>query len=457
MIAAPPAEQFPAYPSSWYLFGRAREIRRRPISKTLLGRRLVCFRTDDGQLAILDARCAHLGADLSRGCVVGETIICPFHNRRYGADGRCAYIPASAEIPAFARVRSYPVVERHGFVYFFNGPRALFPLPFFPDADPEEFIASEPFKAELECPWWMIGANVFDMQHFRAAHERKMIGEPQVECPSPYARSVAADFTVLGESLRDCLVRRLAGEHVRMSFTDWCGNIIFATPTFRRTTSYGMLITDPLGPGRVRVTGTVFVRKRQGLLGRLLIDPLHVRIRRYFIQAFLQSDARLGRKGLRYNPEALLECDRELIDYFQWLASLPVGGEDGLAAEDNPCNRFPGIYTSGRKGGLWWRVALRQWNGFRSFRRRGICLERCASCPAARSPAICSAGGWSRIALPPASPRCWMAAARTWELTWGKGLFSAIVCNALFITENMGLTADAPAFRPRPGFLPLPA
>ena len=32
MIQAPPAEVFPEYPASWYLFGESREIRKGPVS-----------------------------------------------------------------------------------------------------------------------------------------------------------------------------------------------------------------------------------------------------------------------------------------------------------------------------------------------------------------------------------------------------------------------------------------
>src|SRR5439155_18370363 len=72
---APPAEaRFPAYPATWYLFGHRDELRRGPVSKDLLGRRLVAFRTGAGRAAVLDARCAHLGADLGRGRVVGDGI-----------------------------------------------------------------------------------------------------------------------------------------------------------------------------------------------------------------------------------------------------------------------------------------------------------------------------------------------------------------------------------------------
>ncbi len=323
MPTAPAADCFPDYPASWYLFCRSRDLCRGPLSRDLLGRRLVAFRTPGGQIAVLDGRCAHLGADLGAGCVLADSLQCAFHNWRYGSDGRCVHIPAAPEPPEFARLRSYPAVERHGFVFFFNGARALFPLPFFPGVDPDDFCAAKPFDAVLQCPWWMVGANVFDVQHFRAAHDRKLMSPPVVESPSPFARRISASFSVLGDSVRDHLVRRLAGESVNMSFTDWCGNIIFATPKFRRTTSYGMLITEPLGRQRVRVHGIVFVPRSRTALGRLLLDPLHARVRRYFIMAFLQSDAKLGTKGLSYNPDGLIEGDGELIRYFDWLASVP--------------------------------------------------------------------------------------------------------------------------------------
>ena len=322
-LTAPAADCFPAYPASWYLFCESHSLANGPFSREILGRRLVAFRTASGRLTVMDGRCAHLGTDLGAGRVIDETLECPFHNWRYGSDGRCVRIPASADIPDFARQRTYPAIERHGFVFFFNGPTPLFALPFFPGEEPDDFLPSRPFDAILKCPWWMVGANVFDVQHFKAAHDRQLIGPVEVECPSPFARRITADFSVLGDTLRDRLVRWLAGDRVRMSFTDWCGNILFATPTFRRTTSYGMLISEPLGPDRVHVHGIVFIRRRKSRLGRWLLDPVHVRIRRYFIKEFLQSDAKLGTKGLRYNPTSLLEGDEELIRYFTWLASVP--------------------------------------------------------------------------------------------------------------------------------------
>ena len=135
--------------------------------------------------AVMDGRCAHLGTDLGAGRVVDETLECPFHNWRYGSDGRCVRIPASVDIPDFARLRTYPAIQRHGFVFFFNGTQPLFPLPFFPGEDPADFVPSRPFDAILQCPWWMVGANVFDVQHFKAAHDRQLVERRGGGMPDP--------------------------------------------------------------------------------------------------------------------------------------------------------------------------------------------------------------------------------------------------------------------------------
>src|SRR4051794_29170187 len=117
---APPSTCFPAQPASWYLFCPERELYRGPVSKPILGKRLVAFRTASGKVSVLDAHCSHLGADLGCATVTGETIQCPFHHWHYGIDGQCTHIPALNRIPPFARQRSYPAVLRHGYLFFFN-------------------------------------------------------------------------------------------------------------------------------------------------------------------------------------------------------------------------------------------------------------------------------------------------------------------------------------------------
>jgi nitrite reductase/ring-hydroxylating ferredoxin subunit len=324
MVLAPPPERFPTYPVSWYLFGAARQLRGGPVSREMLGRRLVAFRTASGRVAVLDGQCSHFGADLGRGCVVGESLRCPFHHWEYGVDGRCTRIPATPNVPAHARQTSYPAVERHGFVFFFNGPEPLFPLPFFPEARPEEFVPGRPFGTVLRCPWYLIGANAFDLQHFRAAHDRRLVSEPVVQCRGPFARYASARFAVSGDSLQDRLTRWLAGDEVEMAITDWCGNLMFATATFRRTRSYGMIVTEPLATGGVRVRVIVFLPRSKSRLAQALLDPLRLAIRRLAIMRFLSPDAGLL-DGVRYNPGGLIDTDKDLSEYLQWLSVVSHG------------------------------------------------------------------------------------------------------------------------------------
>jgi phenylpropionate dioxygenase-like ring-hydroxylating dioxygenase large terminal subunit len=306
----------------------------------MLGRRLVAYRTASGRAVVMDGHCSHLGADLGRGCVIGDRIQCPFHHWEYDADGRCRHIPVTEAIPSTARQTVYPAVERHGTVFFFSATQPLFPLPFFAGADPALFAAARPFETVLDCPWYMVGSNAFDLQHFRAAHDRRLSADPEVTCPHPFARRASARFRVAGSSLQDRLTRRFAGAEVEMAITDWCGNLMFATATFRRTTSYGMVVTEPLDCGKVAVRVIVFLPRSRWAVARLVRDPLRLAVRRLFIKRFLSSDA--GRlDGARYSPHGLIDCDGALVEYFAWLAAAARGVPHEAAPATPPRGRSP--------------------------------------------------------------------------------------------------------------------
>jgi nitrite reductase/ring-hydroxylating ferredoxin subunit len=291
------------------------------VTRELFGHRLVAFRSESGKVSVLDARCAHLGTDLGRGCVIGESIRCPYHHWEFGLDGRCSRIPASADIPAFARQRVFPTAQRHGYLFVFNDREPNFPLPFYQGVTPDELLCSRPDSVVLDCPWYMIGANAFDLQHFRASHDRVLMGEPAVDCPAEFARRASARFSVSGNSLQDRLTRLLAGDEVSLSITDYCGNMMFATAKFRRASSYGLVVTQPLDTGRVLVRLFVMKRRSRSLIGRLFYDRLSLAVRQRFLRNFLSSDVeRLI--GVRYSPGRLIAADQILMEYFQWLAAV---------------------------------------------------------------------------------------------------------------------------------------
>jgi 3-ketosteroid 9alpha-monooxygenase subunit A len=112
----------------WHCLGLADRFRegdpgsasRRPHAVQAFGTKLVVFADAAGELHVLDAYCRHMGGDLTMGTVKGDQVACPFHDWRWGGDGRCAQIPYARRVPPAARTRSWRTLELNGqlFVWF---------------------------------------------------------------------------------------------------------------------------------------------------------------------------------------------------------------------------------------------------------------------------------------------------------------------------------------------------
>jgi len=293
----------------------------------MLGRKLVAYRGDSGRVVVLDGRCVHQGADLSAGAIVGESLRCPFHGWCFGADGVCNHIPATDDVPGFARVRSYPAEERHGDIYFFNAHAALFPLPFFRDADPGQFAAARVFTIEYDGPWYMIVANAFDMQHFRVVHDRKLIGEPVIDHPTPFARRIRYEVSVDGDILADRFLRRFVGDRVKVDQTVYGGNVLTTRAQFKNAESYVFFVASSTPDGRTRMDLTPMLRRPCAgtpSLPRRAVEFISLWVRRRLTGAFLTNE-NTHLKSIRYSPTTLIEADRPIIDYLHWLTTLPAG------------------------------------------------------------------------------------------------------------------------------------
>jgi aminopyrrolnitrin oxygenase len=312
----------PPAPASWFLFGESREIGTAPVARTFFGERLVAFRTDTGRAAVLSARCSHMGADLGLGEVRGEHLVCPYHRWAYGTDGRCARIPDSTEIPPFARQRSYPVLERHGYLFFFRGRAATFPLPFFEGLEPEALVAGRAYHFDAECPWHLIAGNAFDLQHLRPVHNRRLLCEPVIDAPCPHSRRIRYESEVLGVTAADRCVRALAGDRVAISIRVWAGNFTLVTARFPRLTSYILVLAAPSAAGHCRVSTLVFRERARNALERGLLQPLSLAVRRTLTGRFLQEDiSRLA--GIVCDPRRLHPLDHELARFVEWVTLLP--------------------------------------------------------------------------------------------------------------------------------------
>ena len=312
------------YPRAWYHFATEKELRHGPVTKHLLGKHLVGFLTKSGAPGVLSNRCAHMGSDLGNGCVVNDSIQCSLHHWEFATDGRCTNIPSNPQadaVPGFARQQSFPAVRRQGSVYFFNGKTADHPLPFFAGIEPDQLVAAKPFVEYVDCPWYMIGANAVDLQHFEIAHDRQLQSDPVVDYPDPLAHRTECHFSVAGKSVADQFTKRFGGVEVRLGVTDWCSTIILAHSRLKRTETFGLVAVTPISSDRTMAHVTVMAHASAGPVGRALVDPMRAFVRRLLIRAFLRNDIdRLS--GTRFSPDTLIGIDQPFAEYFDWLATI---------------------------------------------------------------------------------------------------------------------------------------
>jgi 3-ketosteroid 9alpha-monooxygenase subunit A len=144
-----------------------------------LGRDLVLWRGEDGVAHVMDAHCAHLGANLAvGGTVEGDSIRCPFHAWRYDGTGVCVEIPYSDRIHPKARVRSHTVIERNGFVMLWWHPLGEPPaweLPTLPEYESDGWTDYRRHEWSVATHWQEVLENAVDTSHFHYMHGTEMV------------------------------------------------------------------------------------------------------------------------------------------------------------------------------------------------------------------------------------------------------------------------------------------
>ena len=126
--------------NNWYVACVAEELDDAPRRVRILAHDLVLFRTDTG-IKCLSDMCCHRGASLSIGVCRDNQLECPQHGWLFNGEGKCTLIPAGTktptEPPRRARVPAYPVEEKYGLVFVFNGELDEAERPAVPDIMPE--------------------------------------------------------------------------------------------------------------------------------------------------------------------------------------------------------------------------------------------------------------------------------------------------------------------------------
>ncbi|MEZ0368668.1 MAG: Rieske 2Fe-2S domain-containing protein [Candidatus Sericytochromatia bacterium] len=111
--------------NAWYIAAESRELKNRPLARTVAGVPVALFRDAAGKPAALFDRCPHRNVQLSGGRVTAGRLQCPYHGWEFNREGRCVRIPAldGGHIPGGACTRVLPLIEQQDFLWLWPGER----------------------------------------------------------------------------------------------------------------------------------------------------------------------------------------------------------------------------------------------------------------------------------------------------------------------------------------------
>lgn len=139
----------------------------------LLGEKLIAFRTNSGDIGVMDHRCPHRGASLFFGRTEAHGIRCVYHGWKFSPSGECLDMPNVSAEESYAHkvyAKAYKAVDRYGLIWVYMGARtAPPPLPCFgPLCKPGD--ETEVFLAQRECNWLQGMEGDLDISHFGFLH-----------------------------------------------------------------------------------------------------------------------------------------------------------------------------------------------------------------------------------------------------------------------------------------------
>jgi 3-ketosteroid 9alpha-monooxygenase subunit A len=151
------------FPRGWFMIADSHDVGSdKPLAVRYFGRDFALYRgKESGKVVLLDAYCPHMGTHMALnstsyvaqdGPIEGDSLRCPYHAWRFGADGKCNHIPySSGPIPPAAKVRSWPVKESMGAVFVWHDPEG---------GEPEW---DAPFLSEWDEPNWVRWDRIDDL------------------------------------------------------------------------------------------------------------------------------------------------------------------------------------------------------------------------------------------------------------------------------------------------------
>ena len=181
--------------NTWYVACTPNEIDEKPLGRKICGESIVFYRGEENRVAAVEDFCPHRGAPLSLGYVCEGKLVCGYHGLEMGCNGKTVSMPGQ-RVGGFPAIKSYPVVERYGFIWVWPGDAA--------QADEQKIPVLEWYDNpewayggglyHINCDYRLMIDNLMDLTHETYVHSTS-IGQKEID-ETPCKTTVNGDEVV---------------------------------------------------------------------------------------------------------------------------------------------------------------------------------------------------------------------------------------------------------------------
>lgn len=190
--------------NTWYVACTPDEIEAKPLGRQICGERIAFYRGAEGKVCAVEDFCPHRGAALSLGYVENGNLVCGYHGLVMGCDGKTVSMPMQ-RVGGFPCVKSYPVVERYGFIWVWPGDARQADEALIPHLEwavsPEWAYGGGLYH--INCDYRLMIDNLMDLTHETYVHTTS-IGQDEID-ESPVHTKVEGDTVVTSRFMENII------------------------------------------------------------------------------------------------------------------------------------------------------------------------------------------------------------------------------------------------------------
>jgi vanillate O-demethylase monooxygenase subunit len=167
--------------NTWYVACASSDVTDKPLGRKICNEMMVFYRGDEGKIAALEDFCPHRGAPLSLGKVCNGKLVCGYHGLEMGCDGKTVSMPGQ-RVRGFPAIKSFPTVERYGFIWVWPGDPAKADEALLPQF---EFFDNPAWAYgggvyHIHCDYRLMIDNLMDLTHETYVHATS-IGQKEID------------------------------------------------------------------------------------------------------------------------------------------------------------------------------------------------------------------------------------------------------------------------------------